>query len=564
MSTKGEGNSDTTAPLVLKIILEINNAVKVKVKEVEVHREQCEYSTGHLGGSEMIRNNEKLTSQAIDATAVVHTPDGGAPSAVGVSSGMSTAVGLSADNPAATPANTTSRSSSCNGGFSLEEPLVSLTTLSSEEAVRLLVSLGCASDLRQRVDAMMEMIDGSFLMEIGDIDVFYELEQTLKTAIRTTHYRKVLKKLQALQQAGGVSPAVLQSLRDQAGPILSIVEADKGNESTVVPPAPKAMADKAATIVPPPPRPATPPAAAVQTLSVLMAVPSSTVRSGGGQSENRCNAASAVGDEVAAADATRCLTPTTVAPSAGAKRTTDEERNETIQRIDALEIREDAKTQLRRLMRNDPTLTTLDLSGHPFGRHINAAGVTVVASMLRVNTTLTTLNLNGNSIGAVGVTEVASALEANTTLTTLHLSNNFIGATGAPEATSLLLRGNTTLKTLDLSGNLIGAVGAKALASALRGNTTLTSLDLDGNGIGDEGAMEIASALRGNTTLTTLNLGGNRIGAVCASKVASALRANTALTKLDLYGKYIGTPFNAHLDVSKVNSYNVRGLRGGF
>eukprot|EP01033_Poteriospumella_lacustris_P012823 gene12823-9168_t len=523
MSTKGEGNSDATAPLVLKIILEINNVVN----EVKVHREQCEYLTGHLGGSEIIRNNEKLTSQAIDATAVVHTPDGGAPFAVGVSVS-------SGDNPAATPANTTgrssSRSSTSNGGFSLEEPLVSLATLSSEEAVRLLVSFGCASDLRQRVDAMMEMIDGSFLMEIDDIDVFYELEQTPRTAIRTTQYRKVLKKLQALQQAGGVSPAVLQSLRDQAGPTLSIVEADKSNESTVVPPTPKAMADKAATVVLSPPRPATPPAAAVQTLSVLSAVPSSTVRSGGGQSENRCNAASAVGDEVAAADATRCLTPTTIAPSAGAKRTTDEECNETIQRIDALEIREDAKAQLRRLMWNDPTLTTLDLSGHPFGRHLNAAGVTVVASMLRANTTLTTLNLNGNSIGAAGVTLVASALEANTTLTTLHLSNNFIGATGAPEAMSLLLRGNTTL----------------------------TSLDLGGNGIGDEGAMEIASALRGNATLTTLNLGGNRIGAVCASKVASALRANTT------YGKYIGTPFNAHLDVSKVNSYNVCGLRGGF
>lgn len=105
----------------------------------------------------------------------------------------------SADSPAAV---TSSRS---NGGFSRE---VSLTTLNGEEAVRLLVSLGCAADLRQRVDAMMEMIDGSFLMEIDDIDVFYELEQTLKTAIRTTHYRKVLKKLQALQQAGGVSHCI--------------------------------------------------------------------------------------------------------------------------------------------------------------------------------------------------------------------------------------------------------------------------------------------------------------------------------------------------------------------
>lgn len=79
-------------------------------------------------------------------------------------------------------------------------------------------------------------------------------------------------------------------------------------------------------------------------------------------------------------------TPTTIAPSAGAKRITEEESNVSIQRIAALEIQEDAKAQLRQLMRNDPTLPTLDLSGHPFGRHnINAAGVAVVASMLRPN-----------------------------------------------------------------------------------------------------------------------------------------------------------------------------------
>ncbi|KAG0041328.1 hypothetical protein BGZ89_007519, partial [Linnemannia elongata] len=67
------------------------------------------------------------------------------------------------------------------------------------------------------------------------------------------------------------------------------------------------------------------------------------------------------------------------------------------------------------------------------------------------------------------------------------------------------LKTNSTLTTLDLQGNSIGDDGAKALAEALKTNSTLTTLNLYNNSIGDDGAKALAEALKTNSTLTTLN-----------------------------------------------------------
>ena len=56
------------------------------------------------------------------------------------------------------------------------------------------------------------------------------------------------------------------------------------------------------------------------------------------------------------------------------------------------------------------------------------------------------------------------------------------------------LRTNTTLTSLNLINNDIGAAGATALATALQTNTTLTSLDLKRNRIGDAAAVALLSA----------------------------------------------------------------------
>ena len=57
------------------------------------------------------------------------------------------------------------------------------------------------------------------------------------------------------------------------------------------------------------------------------------------------------------------------------------------------------------------------------------------------------------------------------------------------------LETNSTLTSLDLSRNGIGAEGAARLAAALKKNSTMTSLDISRNDIGPEGAESLATAL---------------------------------------------------------------------
>ena len=56
------------------------------------------------------------------------------------------------------------------------------------------------------------------------------------------------------------------------------------------------------------------------------------------------------------------------------------------------------------------------------------------------------------------------------------------------------LKVNTSLSSLDLKSNYIGYEGANSLAQALRVNTSLSSLDLSRNSIGNEGANSLAQA----------------------------------------------------------------------
>lgn len=181
------------------------------------------------------------------------------------------------------------------------------------------------------------------------------------------------------------------------------------------------------------------------------------------------------------------------------------------------------------------TLTTLDLDGNNFGdeevkvlavnttltdldlknNNINDEGIKFIAA----NTTLTSLDVSLNNVGDEGV----KALAINTTLTVLGLSWNNISSEGAK-----WLAANSSITSLNIGLNNIGDVGARALAS----NTTLTTLNVVCNDIHDEGASSLALS----TTLTMLELGSNDISAVGAK----ALADNTTLKMLDISDSSIG------------------------
>ena len=193
---------------------------------------------------------------------------------------------------------------------------------------------------------------------------------------------------------------------------------------------------------------------------------------------------------------------------------------------------------------------------------IGATGATAIANALKVNSSLTSLNLTGNNYigGATGATAIADALKVNSSLTGLSLNSTFIGDTGAI-AIADALKVNSSLTGLSLEYNSIRSSGGTAIADALKVNSSLRTLSLTNttkeapgnNYIGDTGAIAIADALKLNSSLTYLHLGSNNIGDTGGTAIANALKVNSSLTVLYLYSNNIGYDVNNYIATVRSN-----------
>ena len=95
-----------------------------------------------------------------------------------------------------------------------------------------------------------------------------------------------------------------------------------------------------------------------------------------------------------------------------------------------------------------------------------------------------------------------------------------------------LLKVNSTLQSLDLSFNNLGETGGQAIAEALKLNSTLQTLNLYGNKLGETGGQAIAEALKVNSTLQTLNLQDNNLGETGGQAIAEAFKVKSTLQTL--------------------------------
>ena len=164
---------------------------------------------------------------------------------------------------------------------------------------------------------------------------------------------------------------------------------------------------------------------------------------------------------------------------------------------------------VKKLKGTDP-VETLDLSG----KNLGVASVVVIASLVSVNGSLTSLNLSSNQLcgldifkrgtyTAEGITAIADALRVNGALTKLSLADNNLMEEGT-KAICEALEKNKTLKELDISGakdesdisNIGGSAGAKHVAKMLGVNGVLTNLRLLRNEIGAAGERAVRDAVK--------------------------------------------------------------------
>ena len=144
-------------------------------------------------------------------------------------------------------------------------------------------------------------------------------------------------------------------------------------------------------------------------------------------------------------------------------------------------------------LRGNATLRRLELHYSSVG----ASGLVALADALRTNTGLEILNLQGALVtaGAAGAAEATEAAGS--------ASSTSVGA--ALTALGDALHVNTSLKTLILSHNELGADGCRALAPYLAG-CSLRSVSLTDVGMDDDAAIAIAHGLRANRSLSTLDV----------------------------------------------------------
>ncbi|CAF1338566.1 unnamed protein product [Didymodactylos carnosus] len=199
---------------------------------------------------------------------------------------------------------------------------------------------------------------------------------------------------------------------------------------------------------------------------------------------------------------------------------------------------EDAQV-LADALKLNKTLTTLNLRGQKISRsELSDGGGEALAEALKVNKTLITLHLRSNQISARAGEALAEALKVNKTLITLNLESNPIFVRGG-QALAEALKVNKTLSTLNLTVNEISDGGGEALAEALKVNKTLTTLHLQSNQISVRGGQALAEALKVNKTLTTLDLQSNQISDGGGEALAEALKVNKTLTTLNLRSNQI-------------------------
>lgn len=180
------------------------------------------------------------------------------------------------------------------------------------------------------------------------------------------------------------------------------------------------------------------------------------------------------------------------------------------------------------LILNTP-LTHLNLSFNQMGE-VETMGIAIYFA---INKTLTHLDLSHNQIGNYGIKVLAQSLKVNKSIAFLNLSFNQIGPEGALALADMLIL-KETFTHLDLSHNAIQPIGAQALGIALATNTALTYLDLGSNGVDDSGMETLRMGLENNKFLKFLGLSSNQISVVGAQDLRSVITTNTTLTDLDL------------------------------
>ncbi|XP_069106776.1 glutamate-rich protein 3-like isoform X3 [Argopecten irradians] len=116
------------------------------------------------------------------------------------------------------------------------------------------------------------------------------------------------------------------------------------------------------------------------------------------------------------------------------------------------------------------------------------------------------LDLGDTNMGDSGMSKVATFLEKNTTLKTLNLNGNKAVSVEGWQKLGKALKENKTLQTLSLDFNNVGDDGIAAIVEGLRTNQTLHTLELEDVGITKKGGKLLRDLVKDNPTILEVTI----------------------------------------------------------
>jgi Ran GTPase-activating protein (RanGAP) involved in mRNA processing and transport len=187
------------------------------------------------------------------------------------------------------------------------------------------------------------------------------------------------------------------------------------------------------------------------------------------------------------------------------------------------------------------------------GTH-TAEAIVALADALRLNSSLTAIELRNNTLRLEGGKAIAEGLAASASLTSANLLYNELDPESARSLATIAQEKGISLCGIaaedteaDFSAQLNAPHDIILLTSDLAVRTALTELRVSANKLGDEGAVAIGAALAANEaiSLAALGLYDNKIGPDGAKALAAALPGR--LSSLDLRRNAIGSEGEAAL-----------------
>ncbi|XP_040282513.1 NACHT, LRR and PYD domains-containing protein 12-like isoform X1 [Bufo bufo] len=196
--------------------------------------------------------------------------------------------------------------------------------------------------------------------------------------------------------------------------------------------------------------------------------------------------------------------------------------------------------QLASVIRNNQSLKILDLSGNRLsGPHFGDLMEALSSPAGRIET----LQLAGNDLEDTSCIQLASVIRNNRSLKTLDLSGNRLSGPHFGDLMEALSSPACRIETLELGCNGLEDTSCIQLASVIRNNPSLKILDLSLNRLSGPHFSDLMEALSSPACrIETLRLASNRLPDTSCIQLASVIRNNQSLKTLDLYGNRLSGP----------------------